>query len=264
MVVCVCSLFFVFNTWFAFGAHLQTHTYIYIYIYIYICIYVDIHICTCVCIYIYIYIYALIRLCMHRLMHLFWYVNPAVGTEPPAIDRKSTPLGLLAVGRIRIACGPGLLTSIRNTNHGILVDLPPTNLICLVHLVYPHNCGTRHTQTTYFHASTCGLVAMTSASHAEGRQLDPGQVYGSMRDVEDKSFMTQFAFVAWGRAPSTNVSSGLVVDTKTHLWSVSPRRLRRGASSLRLRRLSFVCGSHGIHLLSRGSAHLTAFLRRWR
>ena len=24
--------------------------------------------------------------------------------------------------------------------------------------------------------STCGLVAMTSASHAEGRQLDPGQV----------------------------------------------------------------------------------------
>ena len=25
--------------------------------------------------------------------------------------------------------------------------------------------------------STCGLAAMTSASHAEGRQLDPGQVY---------------------------------------------------------------------------------------
>ena len=25
--------------------------------------------------------------------------------------------------------------------------------------------------------STCGLVAMTSAPHAEGRQLDPGQVY---------------------------------------------------------------------------------------
>ncbi len=25
--------------------------------------------------------------------------------------------------------------------------------------------------------STCGLVAMTSASHAEGRQLNPGQVY---------------------------------------------------------------------------------------
>ena len=24
--------------------------------------------------------------------------------------------------------------------------------------------------------STCGLVAMTSAPHAEGRQLDPGQV----------------------------------------------------------------------------------------
>ena len=27
------------------------------------------------------------------------------------------------------------------------------------------------------HTSTCGLVAMTSASHAEGRQFDPGQVY---------------------------------------------------------------------------------------
>ena len=25
--------------------------------------------------------------------------------------------------------------------------------------------------------STCGLVAMTSASHAEGRQFEPGQVY---------------------------------------------------------------------------------------
>ena len=25
--------------------------------------------------------------------------------------------------------------------------------------------------------STCGLAAMTSAPHAEGRQLDPGQVY---------------------------------------------------------------------------------------
>ena len=29
--------------------------------------------------------------------------------------------------------------------------------------------------------STCGLVAMTSAPHAEGRQFDPGQVYISLR-----------------------------------------------------------------------------------
>ena len=29
--------------------------------------------------------------------------------------------------------------------------------------------------------STCGLVAMTSASHAEGRQFDPGQVYALTR-----------------------------------------------------------------------------------
>ena len=26
-------------------------------------------------------------------------------------------------------------------------------------------------------SGTCGLVAMTSAQHAEGRQFDPGQVY---------------------------------------------------------------------------------------
>ena len=26
-------------------------------------------------------------------------------------------------------------------------------------------------------SSTCGLVSMTTASHAEGRQFDPGQVY---------------------------------------------------------------------------------------
>ena len=31
--------------------------------------------------------------------------------------------------------------------------------------------------------STCGLVAMTSASHAEGRQFDPGQVYLSLLSV---------------------------------------------------------------------------------
>jgi hypothetical protein len=31
--------------------------------------------------------------------------------------------------------------------------------------------------------STCGLVAMTSASHAEGRQFDPGQVYFSPQRI---------------------------------------------------------------------------------
>ena len=30
---------------------------------------------------------------------------------------------------------------------------------------------------TLIESSTCGLVAMTSTSHAEGRQFDPGQVY---------------------------------------------------------------------------------------
>ena len=32
---------------------------------------------------------------------------------------------------------------------------------------------------------TCGLVAMTSASHAEGRQFDPGQVYAQARAVSN-------------------------------------------------------------------------------
>ena len=31
---------------------------------------------------------------------------------------------------------------------------------------------------------TCGLVAMTSASHAEGRQFDPGQVYLYFSDLD--------------------------------------------------------------------------------
>jgi hypothetical protein len=38
--------------------------------------------------------------------------------------------------------------------------------------------GTKPMQDVHlFNTSTCGLVAMTSASHAEGRQFDPGQVY---------------------------------------------------------------------------------------
>ena len=35
--------------------------------------------------------------------------------------------------------------------------------------------------------STCGLVAMTSASHAEGRQFDPGQVYDSSDSSQTSS-----------------------------------------------------------------------------
>ena len=33
---------------------------------------------------------------------------------------------------------------------------------------------------SYAHKGTCGLVAMTSAPHAEGRQFDPGQVYSCL------------------------------------------------------------------------------------
>ena len=61
-------------------------------------------------------------------------------------------------------------------------------------------------------AGTCGLVAMTSASHAEGHQFDPGQVYSpqqtaphilmyvsflvlsSMRGPDVDTFKFQFAF----------------------------------------------------------------------
>ena len=38
----------------------------------------------------------------------------------------------------------------------------------------PDNLALRCSETN---KSTCGLAAMTSASHAEGRQFDPGQVY---------------------------------------------------------------------------------------
>ena len=34
---------------------------------------------------------------------------------------------------------------------------------------------------------TCGLVAMTSASHAEGRHFDPGQVYFAAAQSSKKS-----------------------------------------------------------------------------
>ena len=50
-------------------------------------------------------------------------------------------------------------------------------LVCICH------CGIGTRLCVSFRAQaqllrrTCGLVAMTSASHAEGRQFDPGQVY---------------------------------------------------------------------------------------
>ena len=45
----------------------------------------------------------------------------------------------------------------------------PCDLVCVCVCALGQQHGLR---------STCGLVAMTSASHAEGRQFDPGQVYG--------------------------------------------------------------------------------------
>ena len=41
----------------------------------------------------------------------------------------------------------------------------------------PQSCFAGLPRLPPAHRSTCGLVAMASASHAEGRQFDPGQVY---------------------------------------------------------------------------------------
>ena len=46
------------------------------------------------------------------------------------------------------------------------------------HLVHGHRpVGIGACVCVFVRTRTCGLVAMTSASHAEGPQFDPGQVY---------------------------------------------------------------------------------------
>ena len=57
------------------------------------------------------------------------------------------------------------------------------------------------------HQSTHGLVAMTSASHAEGRQFDPGWVYvipTSWKTLCALTTSTQLAFVGSNLEPSFN------------------------------------------------------------
>ena len=51
--------------------------------------------------------------------------------------------------------------------------LPSARIACM------QQTSVLHTETLESQG-TCGLVAMTSASHAEGRQFDPGQVYMPM------------------------------------------------------------------------------------
>ena len=71
---------------------------------------------------------------------------------------------------------------------------------------------------------TCGLVAMTSASHAEGRQFDPGQVYAlSNKDANS------WSSVPWQKHPPLSLSIGDLPETGSrcsvassgsrHLWS---------------------------------------------
>ena len=44
----------------------------------------------------------------------------------------------------------------------------------------------------FLRIGTCGLVAMTSASHAEGRQFDPGQVYFEVVHFRNAVPVSQF------------------------------------------------------------------------
>ena len=46
---------------------------------------------------------------------------------------------------------------------------------------------------TLIESSTCGLVAMTSAPHAEGRQFDPGQVYFWVANNNETLFDVAFS-----------------------------------------------------------------------
>ena len=64
--------------------------------------------------------------------------------------------------------------------------------------------------------STCGLVAMTSASHAEGRQLDPGQVYTMWAPSVRRAAQRAVAVVTHMRA-----------DANARRFSVPPRAYGR-------------------------------------
>ena len=63
----------------------------------------------------------------------------------------------------------------------------------------------------FIYMSTCGLVAMTSASHAEGRQFDPGQVY-SMRVRTQRLAQA----IRWVFSPCCHQRSELKRDRGNH------------------------------------------------
>ena len=71
--------------------------------------------------------------------------------------------------------------------------------------------------------STCGLVAMTSASRAEGRQFDPGQVYGRTKDPIGP---VQSSHVDGAGSPRTGDQNMLSSPRRRqlHMWISSERR----------------------------------------
>ena len=76
-----------------------------------------------------------------------------------------------------------------------------------------------HIMICFLRWGTCGLVAMTSASHAEGRQFDPGQVYAKFSSPETN---------AWPRKKS-NASQLLISSLPALMEILLPQR--RSAST---------------------------------
>ena len=80
----------------------------------------------------------------------------------------------------RLRCQPHILEGASSSLAGGASFLPRCAAACTS---WPCPAGDA-ASSGYIHGiaysqSSCGLVAMTSASHAEGRQFDPGQVYFS-------------------------------------------------------------------------------------
>ena len=82
--------------------------------------------------------------------------------------------------------------------------------------------------------STCGLVAMTSASHAEGRQFDPGQVYCS--DPRRLRFLlldvAAFRRFNIARAPASSEPQGISGLVAEYIVAVDVTRARFPADAL--------------------------------
>ena len=63
---------------------------------------------------------------------------------------------------------------------------------------------------------TCGLVAMTSAQHAEGHQLDPGQVYDLQRIIICRMRYNPIAYDIWLLQDRPEFESTLAAAMSSH------------------------------------------------